>query len=392
MDRIDLLLDDSRLTAVTGAVIARDLDDELQALVREASDALNAPIALVSLVLKRLQFFRAHVGLPPDLEITRSTDRCVSFCQFVVRDRATFKVSDALVDERIPQDLPRRYGIRAYLGVPVRIGDVVIGSFCVIDTATRSFSSADEALLQHLATRVSARLEQLTHDRIDAPDDLRARAAQVSLAEIRNTMTALAPNVSYARTAALELGPALHLAREATRNGAATFPAAGALRDSARALTDLDEALADLERATERLLADFGAFEQLFRAKTTLTSVAEAVVGGARLATHATKLVGGTRLPDAYPAALIASTEPVAVCAVSTFLVEVASALHETNARGGIDVLVGLFDREVEIHARCPLPADARRAVGQRLFSLFGADVAVRDHDDALRLVFARGQ
>ena len=96
MKRIDALADEGpeRLMALTGATLDRQLDAQLQQSVERLSVALEAPIVLVSLMLKRTQFFRAHVGLPPDLALAQATDRDVSFCQLVVRDRETLEVTN----------------------------------------------------------------------------------------------------------------------------------------------------------------------------------------------------------------------------------------------------------------------------------------------------------
>ncbi len=58
-------------------------DAELNALVGRAADDLDMPMALATLVLERVQFFRSHTGLPDDLAASRATERDVSFCQFV---------------------------------------------------------------------------------------------------------------------------------------------------------------------------------------------------------------------------------------------------------------------------------------------------------------------
>ena len=87
MDRIDVLGDSSdRLDLFTKELLAEANDSELQEIVKKAAIELNSPIALVSLVLDQVQFFKAHIGLPPVLESARGTHRDVSFCQFVVRD------------------------------------------------------------------------------------------------------------------------------------------------------------------------------------------------------------------------------------------------------------------------------------------------------------------
>ena len=104
-----------RHSAFTEGLLAEAEDTELQTIVNDAAGGLSAPIALVTLVLERIQFFKAHFGLPQDLAISRATERDVSFCQFVVRDGEPFEVENAEEDERVPQHLVKRYGLRPTL-------------------------------------------------------------------------------------------------------------------------------------------------------------------------------------------------------------------------------------------------------------------------------------
>ena len=128
MDSIDALGSrPDRHVAFSRELLAEAEDDELKAIVDQAAHELNAPIAMVNLVLDHIQFFKAHHGLPPDLVATRATERSVSFCQFVVRDGQPFEVTDAEHDTRVPQHLVKTYGIKSYLGMPVVANDVVLG-------------------------------------------------------------------------------------------------------------------------------------------------------------------------------------------------------------------------------------------------------------------------
>ena len=68
MDRINVLENsNNRQHLFTKELLAETNDAELQEIVKNASEELNSPIALVSLVLDQVQFFKAHIGLPPVL-------------------------------------------------------------------------------------------------------------------------------------------------------------------------------------------------------------------------------------------------------------------------------------------------------------------------------------
>ena len=206
-DRIDALGEAGvdRYASLQGRVLSETHDPELEGIVREAAALMHAPIALVSLVLGRTQFFRAQYGLPGDLAVTRGTDRDVSFCQFVVRDNALFEVEDAATDARVPQELVTRYGIRSYMGAPVRVDDQVIGSLCTIGVEPRQFVDSERDALGELAARASRRLTSLARERAGGPA-LAARAARPALGELRNRLTPLVLGLDRARVALLELG------------------------------------------------------------------------------------------------------------------------------------------------------------------------------------------
>src|SRR5210317_468478 len=114
MDSIDVLGSrPDRHVAFTRELLAEAEDEELKTIVEQAARDLKTPIAMVNLVLDHIQFFKAHHGLPPDLAVTRATERNVSFCQFVVRDGQPFEVTDAEHDTRVPQHLVKTYGIKS---------------------------------------------------------------------------------------------------------------------------------------------------------------------------------------------------------------------------------------------------------------------------------------
>lgn len=155
-------LDDPlRLDKLEGAFLDASPDETLNACAREAAERAGTPIALVSLVMRRIQLFRASYGLPQDLSVSRATSRCDSFCQFVVRTEGPFIVAEASTDLRVPQDLVRRYGIMAYAGVPLRYEGHVLGSLCVIDTQPRTFDAQLIEDLTVIGGKVVQRLSSL---------------------------------------------------------------------------------------------------------------------------------------------------------------------------------------------------------------------------------------
>ena len=153
--------DPRRLAAFRAGRIETAEDPTLNAIVHRMSKEADAPIALVSLVMDRVQYFRAAVGLPTELALASATNRCDSFCQFVVQEEKLFIVEDAPHDKRVPQALVERYGVTAYAGAPLFVEGQVLGSLCVLDVKPRQFSSAFLESLISAAAEVSARLEEL---------------------------------------------------------------------------------------------------------------------------------------------------------------------------------------------------------------------------------------
>jgi GAF domain-containing protein len=158
---LSALDDGARLNTFDEGLLDRTPDPELERLVARAAEVSGFPIALVSLVVNQIQFFRAQVGLPPDLEASRATDRCTSFCQFVVAGDQPLHIKDSWLEPALPTDLVQRYGIRAYVGFPVRVAGKTVGTFCVIDLKPGQLKPAQLDELSQLAQAASARLEAL---------------------------------------------------------------------------------------------------------------------------------------------------------------------------------------------------------------------------------------
>ncbi|MDY7232328.1 GAF domain-containing protein [Hyalangium rubrum] len=150
-----------RLNAFDAALLDRTPDPELERLVVRATEVSGFPIALVSLVVDQIQFFRAQAGLPPELASSRATDRCISFCQYVVAGDQPLKIEDATKEPALPTELVDTYGIRAYVGFPLRVAGQTVGSFCVIDGKPGRLEPKQLEELQALAQAASARLETL---------------------------------------------------------------------------------------------------------------------------------------------------------------------------------------------------------------------------------------
>ncbi|MDY8111186.1 EAL domain-containing protein [Fulvimarina sp. 2208YS6-2-32] len=145
-----------------------------------AHDSFNAPIALVTLVDRDRQWFKAKRGIE-----VKETSRNSSFCRVTIESDEVLVVRDALLDDRFSSS-PLVLGephIRFYAGAPLVLSSGHrVGSICVIDQKSRSFSAEDAKLLRTLAEGVVSELERHKSD-LDQCDERQRKAAIVRHSE-----------------------------------------------------------------------------------------------------------------------------------------------------------------------------------------------------------------
>ena len=124
---------------------------------RLASAALDMPIALISLVDKGRQWFKAKQGTTAE-----QTPRDIAFCAHAICGQNVMIIPDATQDPRFA-DNPMVTGdphIRFYAGAPLRTHDGYnIGVLCVKDRQPRELSPADRMVLVDLAAMVVDEIE-----------------------------------------------------------------------------------------------------------------------------------------------------------------------------------------------------------------------------------------
>ncbi len=246
--------DPQRLASFRASIIRLDEDGVLDSCVRDAAARAAAPIALVTFVMSKIQLFRAAVGLPPELEATRATSRCDSFCQFVVKSESPFVVTNAHTDERVPKLLVETYGIRAYLGVPIHSGGQVLGSLCVADGVERHWRGDLLDELSTLAARVSARLEQM----------VKAEPATVAdnSASANTLVTEVASLSLVVQRALVEVGPLIRLAK-----GLSHGMSPESVARAASVLTEASDFYDEMMGAVGELCVNSAALERVVHAR-----------------------------------------------------------------------------------------------------------------------------
>jgi GAF domain-containing protein len=138
-----------------------EVDEILDAIVREAAESLDLPIGVVSIVMDEAQYFKAMHGVGGWMGAARGSPVEWSFCRNVVTQGSEFVVENAL-EQDIMKDSPivQLEGIRCYAGIPLTTSrGNVVGSFCVQGREERSFSEADLEALRGFAARAMARIE-----------------------------------------------------------------------------------------------------------------------------------------------------------------------------------------------------------------------------------------
>jgi diguanylate cyclase (GGDEF)-like protein/PAS domain S-box-containing protein len=142
--------DAKRVLALHSAQILDTPEEEVfDRITRVATQLLNVPIALISLIDTDRQWFKSKVGLG----ITQ-TPRNISFCAHALLQREVLLISDALEDPRFA-DNPLVTGppfVRFYGGVPLlSLEGHAMGSLCVIDSVARVLTEQELAALVDLA-------------------------------------------------------------------------------------------------------------------------------------------------------------------------------------------------------------------------------------------------
>lgn len=132
-------------------------EEQYDALVTLAADICKAPIALISLIDEKRQWFKARHGLK-----AAATERDIAFCAHAILHPEPLVVEDAQLDPRFVDNplVVAEPNIRFYAGAPLVTPDgFALGTLCVIDHRARRLAGDHARALQILSRHVMMLLE-----------------------------------------------------------------------------------------------------------------------------------------------------------------------------------------------------------------------------------------
>ena len=136
-------------------------EEAFDRLTSLATSVLRVPVAYVSLVDDRRQFFKSQRGLAEPLAAARETPLSHSFCRHAVESREPLLVPDAREHPTLRHNpAVSEHGIIAYAGIPlITSGGHALGAFCVVDRAPHAWTPEEIEVLRVLARSAVSEIE-----------------------------------------------------------------------------------------------------------------------------------------------------------------------------------------------------------------------------------------
>jgi hypothetical protein len=124
-------------------------EERFDRITHNAQRRFQVSTAIITLIDNKRQFLKSVIG-----PVEQNMPRTRSFCNNTIKNSSPLIVRDTFHDDQLkwnPLVLGEPF-IRFYAGYPLRGPDGwIVGTLCIIDQRTRSFSQADERSLRRLA-------------------------------------------------------------------------------------------------------------------------------------------------------------------------------------------------------------------------------------------------
>ena len=132
-------------------------EKEFDKLAQLASIICETPIALISLIDDKRQWYKAKIGI--DIE---EMPKELTFCQYTIEKEELWEVEDATKNELLkdnPNVTPEN-GLRFYAGLPLQCSlGYNIGTLCVADLKPKKISDKEKIALQIISEQIMILLE-----------------------------------------------------------------------------------------------------------------------------------------------------------------------------------------------------------------------------------------
>ncbi len=313
------------------------LDSVLQKIVQEAKDISGFPISLVSLVMDQIQFFKAQVGLPPDLALSQATDRCSSLCQFVVDTKKPFFVEDTKARPDLPQELVKLYNISAYFGFPIAVNGEVIGSLCLIDVKKNSIPKEVCQRMAVLAEHAGLHLQQLKKGHTSELL-LLEKASAPAMSEIRNILAVLKLTSEQAAYISHQINPIFflleqHIQKKLTPEEFSR--ALDALQETIKVYKRIPNLLQTIQKSISRLTSAVFGLEGALSLKSgsPQCKVSDILLPSENLSHHLTKLMGGVSWAPTKERFTLKVPQNFAITLMGSILTSVAESALRANLK-----------------------------------------------------------
>ena len=178
----------TRLAAVArSGLLGSETEESFDGLTQLAARLLKVPASFISIVGAGHDFYKSQTGLPPDLAESRTVTGG-TFCHHTLAGDDALVIDDTHsnpVWKAVPT--VESMGVRAYVGVPLKLAGETIGSFCVIDMEPRHWSDEELETVRQLAISAGRELSlrsalmEAHHDSADARALARSREEVVAV-------------------------------------------------------------------------------------------------------------------------------------------------------------------------------------------------------------------